>query len=361
MIRGMPGTETEAKLARLRSLLTERGLPGVILTRPATVGWLTETTNVIDRSAGLDPLWVAVGPTGGACITTAVEGPRLRAEHELPFPVVDVPWADPGAYRRAADEALGPGAVDDDALDDELTALRLALTGGERARLAGLGADATSAVEGALREWRPGRTDREVMAGVAARCERAGILPVCLIVGGDERLERFRHPLADGSLMRRQAMAVLVGMRDGLHVALTRHACAGTPAPTLAASHAEALRVEAAVLDAMCEPGITYGGVLDRLAAAYGDDRWAEHWQGGPIGYRQREFEIAPAPPATRWHDEPVAEHHAVAWNPSTAGGGKVEDTFVVGDGRLHPVTAGTTWPVVEVAGRMRPAILEVS
>ena len=73
------------------------------------------------------------------------------------------------------------------------------------------------------------------------------------------------------------------------------------------------------------------------LAAGYGDDRWREHWQGGPIGYRQREFEIAPAPADTRWHREPVAPHHAVAFNPSVAGGGKSEDTFLLGDGGSSP------------------------
>ncbi len=359
MIRGM--TETAAKLVRLRALIAGRGLPGVVLTRPATVAWLTGgTTNVIDRSASQDAMWIAVGPGAGACISTVVEEPRLRAERDLPFDIVGVPWQDADAYRRAADEVVGPDAPDDDALADDLTALRLTLVPEERERLAALGADATAAVEGAMRDWRPGACDRDVMAGVAARCERAGIVPVCLIVGGDDRLERFRHPLADGSAMYRQAMAVLVGMRHGLHVALTRHVSAGAPGTTLAAAQAEALQIESAVLDACSGAGATYGDVLACLAAAYRDARWQEHWQGGPIGYRQREFEIAPAPPATRWHREPVAPHHAIAWNPSVAGGGKAEDTFLVTGGRLQPVTASTDWPAVEVGGRTRPAILEI-
>ena len=114
------------------------------------------------------------------------------------------------------------------------------------------------------------------------------------------------------------------------------------------------------LISACAEVGPTYGDVLDRLAAAYGDGRWREHWQGGPIGYRQREFEIAPAPPATRWHAEPVAPHHAIAFNPSVAGGGKAEDTFLLGAGELVPVTASGAWPTVHVGGRARPAILEV-
>ena len=359
MIRAV--TETASKLARLRALLAARDLPGVVLTRAATVAWLTGgMTNVIDRSAGQDAVWIAVGRDSGACITTTVEGPRLQAEATLPFELLEVPWQDPDGYRRAAVEALGVGAPDDDALDDDLTALRLALVPEERARLVALGADATAAVEDAVRAWWPGVTDRDVMAAVAAGCEAAGIVPVCLIVGGDDRLERFRHPLACGAPMRRQMMAVLVGMRNGLHVALTRHACAGSPSPELAAAQAATRRIEAMVLHACTERPATYGDVMRALAAGYGDDRWREHWQGGPIGYRQREFEIAPEPADTRWHREPVAPHHAVAFNPSVAGGGKSEDTFLLGDAGLIPVTTGGAWPTVHVAGRARPAILEV-
>ncbi len=84
MIRAV--TETASKLSRLRELVAARGLPGIVLTRPATVAWLTGgMTNVIDRSAGQDAVWIAVGPDDGACITTTVEGPRLRAEMALPF------------------------------------------------------------------------------------------------------------------------------------------------------------------------------------------------------------------------------------------------------------------------------------
>ena len=52
--------------------------------------------------------------------------------------------------------------------------------------------------------------------------------------------------------------------------------------------------------------GTTYGDVLqvcDRAYAAAGHPQaWREHYQGGPIGYRQREFEIAPLAGC----DEPV-------------------------------------------------------
>ena len=54
------------------------------------------------------------------------------------------------------------------------------------------------------------------------------------------------------------------------------------------------------------------------------------HYQGGPIGFAQREFEIAPGQTGSRWYREPVAAGHAVAWNPSLPGGAKAEDTYLV-------------------------------
>ncbi len=44
--------------------------------------------------------------------------------------------------------------------------------------------------------------------------------------------------------------------------------------------------------------GGTWGESIDVLAAAYKalgyDGAWREHYQGGPIGFEQREFELAP-------------------------------------------------------------------
>ena len=103
------------------------------------------------------------------------------------------------------------------------------------------------------------------------------------------------------------------------------------------------LAIDDAVLSA-CQPGATYGAALAALDAAYAaggaPGEWAGHYQGGPIGFAQREFEIAPDQAGSRWYREPIAAGHAIAWNPSLPGGAKAEDTYLVtGDGRLERVT----------------------
>jgi antitoxin VapB len=90
-------------------------------------------------------------------------------------------------------------------------------------------------------------------------------------------------------------------------------------------------------------------------------DAWHEHYQGGPIGYRQREFEIAPAQRESRWFSQRIESGHAVAWNPSVTGGGKAEDTFLVEDDGLRCLTETGEWPQVEVRGGARTGVMDIA
>ena len=249
---------------------------------------------------------------------------------------------------------------------DELVALRLALSPAEIDDLAELGADAAYALQTALAQWRPGERDLDVQARCAAELEAAGADAPVLIVGGDDRLAAYRHPMAAGVPVSHLVMAVAVARRAGLHVALTRFASAGPLTSEYRALRGRVLAIEDHVL-AASKPGATYGEVLEALASAYAAqgaiNAWQGHYQGGPIGFAQREFEIAPGQAGSRWYREPVAAGHAIAWNPSLPGGAKVEDTYLIGpDGQLSRLTGAPGWPVEANDDRrdQRPAVLEV-
>lgn len=371
-------SEVDVKLALVREWLDAKGLPGVVLTRPGPVAWLTAgLTNPIDRSDPLSPLWLVMTLQHAGAVTTTVERPRLEAEAglaDLGFTIEAVPWFDAdafvGAVEEIADAPRGELGADGDGRfgvdgDDDLTALRLRLLPPERERLARLGRDAARALEQAVSAWRPGEPDRDAQARVAGELEQVGALPVCLIVGGDDRVERFRHPLATGQQVQRLLMAVVVAMREGLHVAATRFACAGRLTASVEDALNGARSVEAAML-AASRAGATYGQVLSACEHAYAQvgqpEAWQEHYQGGPVGYRQREFELAPSQRRSRWFTQPIEPGHAVAWNPSLAGGGKSEDTFLVEDDGLLCVTQTGSWPLVEVKdGQPRSGVLDIA
>jgi hypothetical protein len=357
--------EVTGKLDRLRDLLRRRRLPAVALAGTDGVAWATGgLTNRIEPGNPASAAWVVVTPDAAHLVTTNVELPRLAAEAELDaFELHGVDWYEPDGFTRLAEQLSGADAAGIGGLGvevgDDLIELRLALTPTEQERLAALALDATAALESAVREWAPGELDVHVQARIAAGLEAVGAFGACLIVGGDDRVEQFRHPLAASRPVHRLVMAVVVAERHGLHVAATRFASAGPLPDGVRDARRAAADVERAVLDASTSSA-RYGDALRALADAY--DRigrpheWRAHYQGGPIGYRQREFEIVPAQVESRWFATPIPVGSAVAWNPSVPGGGKCEDTYLVEEHALRRLTDSGDWPLEDG----RPAILDV-
>ncbi len=357
-----------------------QGPAGLVLTGPAAVAWACGgVAPPVDRTAAVDLVWAVIAPRGAALITPNVEAERIEAEYDPAAhgfgTLAVVPWYAPEQFVTAAADLAGvpPERLASDGhpafghdASDDLIALRLALSDAEADDLADLGADAARALQAGLAGWRPGERDLDIQARCAAAIEESGADAPVLIVGGDDRLGRYRHPMAVGAPVRHLAMAVVVARRAGLHVALTRFAASARLDKHTAGLRRRVLSIEDSVLSA-CVPGASYGDALKALAAAYAAnhaiDGWTGHYQGGPIGFAQREFEIAPGQTGSRWYAELISAGHALAWNPSLPGGAKAEDTYLLGaGGELSLVTTAPGWPAETNDTRRprRPAVLEV-
>lgn len=367
----------EAARLRIEAWLRDRAT-GLVLTSPGAVAWACGgIAPPVDRTAAVDLTWAVFTPGRAALITTNVEAGRIGEEYDPAAHgfagFAQVPWYSPHGFVAAAADLAGlaPERLASDGhpafghdVSDDLVAMRLALSPAEVADLADLGADAAAALQEALGGWQPGERDTDIQARCAAGLEARGTDAPVLIVGGDDRLERYRHPMAAGVPVRRLVMAVAVARRHGLHVALTRFAAAGPAGGAQVRQRRAVLAIQDAVL-AACEPGASYGTALAALAAGYtaagAEGGWRDHYQGGPIGFAQREFEIAPGQRESRWYGEPIAAGHAIAWNPSLPGGAKAEDTFLVTGGDLRQITSAPGWPAeISDRGTEVPAVLEV-
>ena len=349
-------------IARARALevLTRRNAPALVLTRPGGVNWRSGgLSDPIDLTASSDPVWCVDTRDASALITSEIEAPRLERDfrvREWGWELLTIPWYDPEVARDVASDFAGC-AIDDvisdrdglghDATSDLVTA-RVVLSDPEQDDLRDLGALVARALAEGVDAWTPGETtDYEVAGVISAALVREGAAPVCLIVGGDERLRHLRHPLAVGDVVREALMVVVVARRAGLHAAATRLSVARAHDEIITrVSELEA--IEQAVLAASL-PGGTWGETIEALARAYERaghaGAWREHFQGGPIGYEQREFELAPGQvESPYWHLARRAGT-AVAWNPSIAGGAKVEDTYLVGENTVELVTTSASWP----------------
>ena len=351
--------EIDRKLHRAAGLARARELAGIVLTTRHNVAWLT---------AGMDSTVDASRETAaGSLLVTAdarafvlannIEAPRLAdaTERLLGATVLDFPWTAEKAdasvpYSRAAGAAGGPVGADvltrhAQYVEPDLARLRVTLDEDELPRYRTLARDAADILESTMRSLRPGETEIDIRRTLAAALVARAIEPVVLLVGADDRIDRFRHPIATATPWRDRVLVALCGTRKGLVVALSRIVTLGPSADFVSRTRATAA-VFAALLDATV-PSATGASVFAAAARAYAAQGFTgeeqRHHQGGAIAYRSREWVAHPA------SKEIVGGGQAFAWNPSITGT-KVEDTcFVHADGRVENLTGTAAWPGIDV------------
>lgn len=370
------GSEVDEKVSRLTELARKAGAAAVLISAQHNFAWLTAgRTNRIDgsREAGAGSLCVT-GEGLRFLIANSIEMPRLRDEElvGLGFEPVEYPWpadkADPGLPARLAREcsAASGTVLADIAIPDTIASepaiarARLPLTDGEVGRYRGLGSDAGRVLGALCRTIRPGLTERQVARQAVEAMGSIGARAVVSLVAADERLSRYRHPVATEVEWRRELLVVICAERGGLVVALSRIICAGNVTRELSDKTSATARVFGKMV-AATRAGRTGADVFAVAAEAYAAEgvpgEEARHHQGGAIGYRARDWVAHPN------SQDRITPPQAFAWNPSITGS-KVEETVLVGD-TTESITTTVAWPAISldefVPGLSAPGVLEIS
>jgi len=355
--------EFALKLERVKTFLSDHKLDGVVLGRGDNFAWLgCGADNLVDTTAetGVGSLVVLAGRV--TLVTNNIEADRLLAEelHELGLRKTEVyPWHEPAERTRVLQKlAAGARMAADDAtpglapLPAEFNRLRYALTEAEVDRYRSVGADCRDAIEAAACSIEKGMTEADAAAALAAECLRRSVLPGVLLVAADERLTNWRHPIPKTTPVKRCAMLVLCGRRQGLVAAVTRLVHFGQFSEDMVRRHVAVCTVDARMIWATT-PGARAADVLRVGRQTYSEfnfpDEWRLHHQGGAIGYRSREYVATPE------SAEVVQNNQAFAWNPSIRGT-KSEDTILATAGGPVLLTPpGEDWPTVhvEMAGKV--------
>lgn len=327
-------------LTRLRAWMEAQGFARFFVQQPENFAWLSggDNTVVVFRPVAA---WLEVTPDRVRLHASQIEAGRLLDEEVMGLEVVRYPWYSPPSPEGPSD------------LEHDLTPLRLVLSPEEQARYRALGQDAATALGESLRVADPGWSEHELAGAIAEELLSKGIQPLVLLVAGEERLFRYRHPIPKQQRLGRLFMGVICGRRHGLIASLSRLRSFGHPEAQHL--HRQVCQVEAAALEAS-RPGATLGEVLEQIRAAYQDTGYPQefenHHQGGLTGYKSREVLARPGNP-TR-----LEPGMALAWNPSLPGA-KVEDTFLLGENGLENLTFDPAWPMLQIGGHLRPMVLE--
>jgi antitoxin VapB len=336
-------------------------LDAVILRNPANLAWYSGGARSLIVEGPSVPIFdVVVSRSGDRLVTDEIEAERLL-EEELPGLGLEAQvlrWGEPrdpilpGGPRVGSDMRM-EGRVD---VAGEVEAARRSLSDAEVGRYRTLGAEISAALTKTIEALKPEDCEWDAAAMLAGHVLERRAHPVVLLVAGEARLPRFRHPPPTAAAIGRRAMLVVCARRDGLIANVTRLVSFGPLDARTRDAYGRLLRVEAVFLDAT-QPGRRVGDVFTAGAEAYAangfdPDEWRHHHQGGPTGYLPRDYL------ATASSDATVETSQAFAWNPSVPGL-KVEDTVLAGSGDPEVLTRDPAWPTIEVNGRIRPAILE--
>jgi antitoxin VapB len=354
-------SEVDRKVERVAALARDGGFSGVVLAAQHNFGWLTAgRTNRVDatRETGSGSLLVTADGRRFALAST-IESPRMRHEavSELGFEVIEFPWTDERAdaalpFRVAARLAGGDRLATDivtpaaQNVEGRLSRLRSRLVPEEIPRYRELGENLGASLGLLMRSLHPGSTELEVARTVTSALLGIGAYPNVLLVAGDQRLAKYRHPVPTKATWKHRLMVACCAEREGQIVAASRLVAVGRIDDDFKKRTLATARVFGALLDATV-PGATGAQLFAAAAKAYADQGYPEeellHHQGGVIACRSREWVAHPA------SDMVVEPPQAFAWNP-TVTGTKVEETAVLDeDGRLEIVTTSPDWPSVEI------------
>jgi Xaa-Pro aminopeptidase len=355
--------EVARKVERVAALARREGLGGIVLSAQHNFAWLTAgRSNKVDgaRETGSGSLLVTADG-GRYVLANAIEAPRMTAETlgGLDFELLTYPWVDERANPRlpleCAAEAAGGAPLGADVntpvarlVEGQLSTLRCLLDSDEVPRYRQLGAVCGHVVGSVVRVARPGTPERDVAQSVSSALGEQHIRATVLLAGGDERIDRYRHPVPTRNVWTRRLLVAVCAERDGQVVALSRLVSLGETAELARRTRAAAL-VYSALIGASVA-GATGADIFSAAVAAYATAGFPgeelRHHQGGAIAYRSREWVAHPK------STDVVTAPQAFAWNPSITGT-KVEDTcLLLEDGSLELITPTAQWPQLDVEVR---------
>ncbi len=351
-----PQAEHDEKLQRAARVAADAGAGGLLLAAHHNIAWLTSGRhNRVDgtRETGTARLFVTAEGRRFV-LANAIEMPRMLDEvlAGLDYEPIEYSWTDdqdPAHAVHRATDLVGGAAVAADwplpgttFVESAMSRVRAPLTEGDIGRYRALGAEAGRLMGDVSRALTPGDDERDISRAVVDAAASIRARAIVSLVGSDDRLRRYRHPVPAAVRWKHVVMLALCAERDGLVVSLSRIVAAGPPADLEPRTRA-AGAVFGRLLDAT-RPGARAADLYAVAADGYREAGFPgeelKHHQGGAIGYRAREWVAHPR------SQEVVRERQAFAWNP-TIEGTKVEDTALVIDGRLEILTATPDWPSI--------------
>ena len=369
--------EIVIKTERLAQMLSAEHFGGVLINSRHNFAWLTGgKSNHVNAATENGASFLFVRADGAKFVlANNIEMPRLLAEEISAddFEPIEFGWTNEKSagdfiFEKAKSLLKNYSEITSDlplnpnfrTIENLTAPCRYSLTDAEIERYRKLGKDAGIALGAAFERIAPGMSELEIARQTANALAEYNIEAVVTLVGADERIAKFRHPLPTAKIWKKVVLIGVCARRAGLIASLSRIACDGKIPTELRDRTYACARVNAKLLAATKE--CATGAELFKTAAeAYAAENFAGeeklHHQGGAGGYKTRDWVAHPQ------SAEIVVNNQAFAWNPSITGT-KVEETVIGGENGIEIITATPDFPqiAVKINGReyLSPDILSL-
>jgi Xaa-Pro aminopeptidase len=340
-------------LERIRFWLKGQGYDGIILSRRDNYTWITKgnTNHVVQNSeVGVAALFIRENTID--IIADSSDSVRIAKEqNSVEGNQVLVPWYESmeeflADYLKNLNVVSDTGVAGTTNVQAELVTLRMQLTEEDVKNYQTIGIECASIVEQVCKEAMPGQTENDVANRLRILCIEHGISPDCVLVGADDRILKYRHPMPTDKRIEQSLMCVLGGEKSGLNISLTRMVYF-TSVPQGVQEKYEKLRYIFASMQLVMKEGMSYSHYFEKVVKLYEEagykEEWKLHHQGGPTGYDCREFVVKPS------NKDFIHAGQAYAWNPSITGV-KCEETTFLGKNGLLTFTRTKEWPRKTIA-----------
>lgn len=343
-----PKGECRIKHDRIKKLLEDKNLAGILLNKNSNFSWFTAGRDQhIELAYETGAAQLLVFPDEVLLFSDNIEKKRLLEEEvgDLNFATKIVPWHQ---KNRELKEIINEKKIGSDMyipgtffISEEIKKLRYKLLPPEIDRLKKLGSKTSQILTQICREIKSGITENELAGEISRGLFSEGIRPAVILIGSDRRIYNYRHPVPKDKKIDKNVMAIVCAEKWGLVVSLTRQIYFGELPGTLKKKQDAVRKIDACYYK-NTEPGAKIKEIFSSAQKAYREmgfsEEWEKHHQGGAAGYSTRDYLATPG------SEKQVHKNQAFAWNPSITGV-KSEDTVVLTDEGLEIVTEDRNWP----------------
>lgn len=337
--------EFSSKVNKVRKFIQEKNLDALRIRQQVNLFWFTGARPYVNMIGDSGCFEMVVTADKVYLVTNNIEAPRLQDEELKNFTgeIITFNWWDSDANKVCSELLQGKKVADDSIAG--FANLRFVMVSQEVERFRILGKKAGEALDEVAIAIKPEQTEQEIANMIRCTCQNKGIDPFVTLVGTDERIFKYRHPLPTDKKLKNYALLAISARAHGQYASITRMIHFGKLPTEIAEKHIAVQKIDAAFILSTVPKAIVKDvfqkGVNQYKETGFADE-WQNHHQGGLAGYNSREFR------GTFTCDEIVEEHQIYAWNP-TISGAKSEDTVLITANGAEILTKSAYYPQTAV------------